>query len=106
MNINQMMKQAQEMQKKMDELKNKMSETEYEGKAGGGLVKVIATGNGNIKSIDIDKSAIDPEEKEMLEDLVIAAISDVKSKVEEDSQNQMSSMMGGMNLPPGFKMPF
>jgi nucleoid-associated protein EbfC len=106
MNINKMMQQAQAMQKKMEELKNKMATTEYEGKSGGGLVLVTVTGEGLVKGVKIDNSIIVQNEKEMLEDLIVAAINDAKAKVEEDSQNQMSSAMSGLGLPSGFKMPF
>lgn len=106
MNINQLMKQAQEMQKKMASLKEKMAQAEYEGKSGGGLVTVVLTGESILKSISIDKSIIVAEEKEVLEDLIVAAFNDAKNKADDDSQNQLSSSMGGMGLPSGFKMPF
>lgn len=106
MNIQKMMQQAQQMQQKMEELKQKMAHTEYEGQSGGGMVKIKFNGEGNMISVNIDKSAIDPNDKEMLEDLIVAAANDAKSKADEDSKNQMSSSLGGMNLPSGFKMPF
>lgn len=106
MNIQKMMKQAQEMQQKMEELKAKMAKTEYEGQSGGGMVKAKFNGEGQMISISIDDSLMEKDEKEMLEDLIVAATNDAKSKVEADSQNQMSSALGGMNLPSGFKMPF
>lgn len=105
MNINQLMKQAQAMQKKMQEFKDKMSDAEYTGKSGGGLVVIAINGESTLKSISIDPSLLQPSEKEMLEDLIVAAFNDAKSKLEADSQNQLSSM-GGMGLPPGLKMPF
>ena len=104
-NINQLMKQAQEMQKKMAESQKEMETKEYEGKAGGEMVKVIMNGKGELKSIKIDQTIVDPEEVEMLEDLIVAAINAAKLKVEEDSKNSMSDMFGG-SLPPGLKMPF
>jgi hypothetical protein len=106
MNINQLMKQAQEMQKKMTSLKENMAKAEYEGKSGGGLVKAVLTGELVLKSISIDKSIIVPEEKEVLEDLILAAYNDAKNKADDDSQSQLSSSMGGMGMPSGFKMPF
>ena len=106
MNINQMLKQAQAMQKKMSELKDKMANAEYVGKSGGGLVSLTVTGDGQIRGVSIDKSLINPEEKEILEDLIVAAFNDAKNKVDSDSQTQLSSAFDGMGLPPGFKMPF
>jgi len=100
------MKQAQSMQQKMNELKDKMAATEYEGKAGGGLVALVMNGENKLKSISIDASILKPDEKEILEDLVVAAFNDAKNKVDQDSQNQLSSSLGGMGLPPGMKMPF
>ena len=104
-NINQLMKQAQDMQKKMSESQKAMESKEYEGKSGGEMVKVIMTGKGEVKSIKLDKTIVDPEEIEMLEDLVVAAVNYAKAKLDEDSKNTMSDMFGG-SLPQGFKMPF
>ena len=104
-NINQLMKQAQEMQKKMAESQKEMESKEYEGKSGGEMVKVVMCGNGELKSVKLDKTIIDPQELEMLEDLIIAAVNDAKAKVDEDSKSSMSDMFGG-SMPPGFKMPF
>jgi DNA-binding YbaB/EbfC family protein len=104
-NINQLMKQAQEMQKKMAASKEEIENKEYEGKAGGKMVKVIITGKGEMKSIKLDQTIVDPAEIEMLEDLIVAAVNDAKSKLDSDSQGIMSDMFGG-SLPSGFKMPF
>ena len=105
-NLGNMMKQAQELQKKMAEAQNKLNEIEVEGTSGGGLVKVIATAKGSFKTMSIDKSLIKIEEKEILEDLIIAAINDAKQKGENAAQEQMKSLTGGLPLPPGMKLPF
>ena len=105
-NLGNMMKQAQELQKKMAEAQNKLNEIEVEGTSGGGLVKVIATAKGSFKTMSIDESLIKIEEKEILEDLIIAAINDAKQKGEVASQEEMKSLTGGLPLPPGMKLPF
>ena len=105
-NLGNMMKQAQELQKKMAEAQNKLNEIEVEGTSGGGLVKVIATAKGSFKTMSIDESLIKIEEKEILEDLIIAAINDAKQKGENAAQEQMKSLTGGFPLPPGMKLPF
>ena len=93
------------MQKKMQEFKDKMSSSEYIGKSGGGIVSLTINGDNILKSISIDPSLLKESEKEMLEDLIVAAFNDAKNKLESDSQNQISAL-GGMGLPPGMKMPF
>ena len=105
-NLGNMMKQAQELQKKMAEAQNKLNEIEVEGTSGGGLVKVIATAKGSFKTMSIDESLIKIEEKEILEDLIVAAINDAKLKGENAAQEQMKSLTGGLPLPPGMKLPF
>tara|TARA_Y100001970_G_scaffold247302_1_gene315950 strand:- start:81 stop:404 length:324 start_codon:yes stop_codon:yes gene_type:complete len=105
-NIGNMMKQAQQLQKKMAEAQEKLNLIEVEGISGGGLVKVIATAKGDIKRINIDESLLKKEEKEMTEDLIIAAINDAKQKGETASQEEMKSITGGLPLPPGMKLPF
>lgn len=105
-NFNQFLKQAQGMQKKMQEAQEQMANTRYTGKAGGGLVEIIATGRGEIEKVSIDVSLLKEEEKEILEDLIKVAINDAKQKSDQDSQNSLSGALGGMSLPPGFKMPF
>lgn len=105
-NIGKMMKQVQDMQKNMAEMRKKMEESEYTGNSGGDAVNVVINGNGYVKSIKINPSVVDPQDIEMLEDLLIAAINDAKKKVDDTSENMLSGMMGGMSLPPGFKFPF
>ena len=88
-NIGNMMKQAQQLQKKMSEAQEKLKSIEVEGISGGGMVKVIVNAKGDIKKIDIDKSIIDPNEKEMIEDLILAAINDAKRKAENVASEEM-----------------
>ncbi len=104
-NMSLLMKQAQEMQKKMAESQQALEQKEYEGQAGGGMVKAKVNGKGHAKSFKIDSSIVSKDEIEMLEDLLVAAFNDAKKKQEEDSNSTMSSMFGG-NMPAGFKMPF
>jgi DNA-binding YbaB/EbfC family protein len=105
-NIGNMMKQAQQLQKKMAEVQEKLNSIEVEGVSGGGMVKVLATGKGEIKRIHIDDSLLVKDEKEMMEDLIVAAINDAKQKGEAASQEEMKSVTGGIPLPPGMKLPF
>ena len=105
-NIGNMMKQAQQLQKKMAEAQEQLSSIEVEGVSGGGMVKVIATAKGEIKRILLDDSIMKPEEKEITEDLIVAAINDAKQKGEVASQEKMKEITGGIPLPPGMKLPF
>jgi DNA-binding YbaB/EbfC family protein len=105
MNINDLMKQAQDMQSKMQKMQDDMANAEVKGEAGAGLVSVVMTGRHDVKRVHIDESLM-KEEKEMLEDLLAAAVNDAVRKVEAQSRDQMSKMTAGLGLPPGFKMPF
>lgn len=105
MNIQGLMKQAQMMQKRMAEEQAKLAEEEVEGTSGGGMVKVTLNGKFAMTKINIDKSLIDPEEAEVLEDLVLAAYNDAKDKVDAKMNESMSSLTGGLNL-GGMKLPF
>ena len=105
-NFNDMMKKAQEMQKKMQEMQNSLSNLEVEGTSGGGMVKVIMNCKNEVKKIDVDPSVIKQDDKIMMEDLIVAALNDAKSKAEEKSQDEMKKLTGGLGLPPGMKMPF
>ena len=105
-NIGNMMKQAQQLQKKMTEAQEKLDSIEVEGISGGGMVKVLATAKGDIKRIMIDDTLMSKEEKEITEDLIVAAINDAKQKGEAASQEEMKSVTGGIPLPPGMKLPF
>tara|TARA_B100000214_G_C23574242_1_gene448755 strand:- start:160 stop:483 length:324 start_codon:yes stop_codon:yes gene_type:complete len=105
-NFGNMMKQAQQMQKKMSEAQEKLNNIEVEGVSGGGVVKVVASAKGEIKKISLDNSLLKVEEKEILEDLIVAAINDAKQKGETATQEEMKSLTGGLSLPPGMKFPF
>ena len=105
-NLGNMMKQAQQLQKKMSEAQDKLNDIEVEGTSGGGVVKVIATAKGDLKKISLDDNLLKKEEKEILEDLIIAAINDAKQKGETAAQEEMKSLTGGLPLPPGMKLPF
>lgn len=105
-NIGNMMKQAQQLQKKMSEAQEKLKSIEVEGVAGGGMVKVIATAKGDVKRVIIDDSLMSKNEKEITEDLIVAAINDAKQKGEAASQEEMKLVTGGIPLPPGMKLPF
>ena len=105
MNIQGIMKQAQMMQKKMEEEQAKLAQEEIEGSSGGGMVKVVLNGKFDMKKLNIDKSLIDADESEVLEDLIVAAYNDAKNKVDAKMQDSMSAMTGGINL-GGLKLPF
>ena len=105
-NIGNMMKQAQQLQKKMTEVQEKLNSIEVEGVSGGGLVKVTATAKGEIKRIQLDDSIIKIEEKEITEDLIVAAINDAKQTGEIATQEEMNNLTGGLPIPPGMKLPF
>lgn len=100
-----MMKQAQKMQENMQKAQAELAEMEVTGKAGGGMVSVIMNGRHDVKRVSIDDSLLS-EDKDMLEDLVAAAVNDAVQQVEKTSQEKMAGMMGGMQLPPGMKLPF
>ena len=105
-NLGNLMKQAQQMQAKMQEMQQRLAEMEVEGASGGGMIKVTATGKGDVKRLKIDKSLVDPNDVEVLEDLVVAAINDARSKADAMSVEEMQKLTGGLNLPPGIKLPF
>ena len=105
-NIGNMMKQAQQLQKKMSEAQEKLNNIEVEGSSGGGLVKVISSAKGDLKKITIDNSLLKVDDKEILEDLLVAAVNDSKKKGEVATQEEMKSITGGLPLPPGMKLPF
>ncbi len=108
--IEEMMKAAQEaaakVQAQMQEAQAKLDSVEVEGVSGGGLVKILASAKGRIKSISIDDSLIVPSDKQMLEDLLAAAFNDAREKADRVSNEEMGKMTSGLPLPPGFKLPF
>ncbi len=103
--IGNIMKQAQQMQANMQKMQEEVANMEVEGQAGGGLVKVTMTGRHDVKRVSIDDSVLQ-DDKEMLEDLIAAAVNDAVRQVEKVSQEKMSSITAGFNLPPGMKLPF
>lgn len=105
-NIGKMMKQAQQMQAKMAEMQAALETVEMTGAAGGGMVQVTLNGKTDLKSVKLDKSLLDPNEVEVLEDLIVAAFNDAKTRVEAHVQQEMAKVTGGLQLPGGFKLPF
>ncbi|KAF0102889.1 MAG: hypothetical protein FD187_748 [bacterium] len=103
--IGNLMKQAQQMQDNMQKLQAKIADMEVEGESGAGLVKVVMTGKHDVRRISIDPSLL-ADDKDMLEDLVAAAVNDAVRKVEAMVQEKMSAATAGLPLPPGFKLPF
>ncbi|HVY21287.1 MAG TPA: YbaB/EbfC family nucleoid-associated protein [Bauldia sp.] len=101
-----MMKQARELQTKMEQLQQEVAAMEIVGTAGGGLVTVTMTGKSEMKAIHVDPSLIKPEEAEILEDLIVTAVNDARAKAEAALAERMRSMTGGLQLPPGMKLPF
>lgn len=105
-NLGDMMKQVQAMQSRMAEIQARLEQASVTGQSGGGLVKVSLSGKGAMTRLEIDPSLLRPEEKEILEDLIVAAHSDAKTKSEAMMAEEMKSVTGGLPLPPGFKLPF
>jgi DNA-binding YbaB/EbfC family protein len=105
-NIAGLMKQAQQMQQKMADMQAKLDAAEIEGVAGAGLVRVVLTGKGALKSVKVDPKLADPAETEMLEDLIVAAHADAKGKLDVLTEAEMKNATGGLNLPAGLKLPF
>ncbi|WP_188150692.1 YbaB/EbfC family nucleoid-associated protein [Teredinibacter waterburyi] len=103
--LGDLMKQAQEMQAKMQKMQEDIANLEVEGQSGAGLVTVVMTGRHDVKKVSIDDSVL-TEGKEMLEDLVAAAVNDAVRKVEDTNKSKLGDLTGGMQMPPGFKMPF
>lgn len=106
MDVMKLMKQAQEMQAKMQAAQSELETIEVEGQAGGGLVKLRLTAKGDMKAVAVDPSLLLASEKEILEDLLLAAHADARKKAEAASAEMMKSVTAGLPLPPGFKLPF
>jgi len=102
--IGNLMKQAQEMQKNMQAAQAEIAQMEVAGESGGGMVKVVMTGKHELVKVDIDESLMD--DKEMLEDLIAAAVNSAVRNVEDVTQDKMGGLTAGMDMPPGMKMPF
>ena len=101
-----MMKSAQEMQGKMAQMQDDLANMSVIGESGAGLVKATATAKGELNALDIDPSIFDPNEKEVVEDLILAAIKDAQQKASEKSQSEMKKLAEEMGLPPGMDLPF
>ena len=99
-----MMKKVQEMQSKMAALQDELETIEVEGASGGGMVKVVMTAKGAVKGVTIDESLLQPGEKDILEDLMVAAVNDARTKAERTAQDRMSSITAGLPIPPGMKL--
>ena len=95
-NMNNLMIQAQKMQKQMEETQKQLQETDYEGTAGGGVVKVVINGNKVVKSVGLAEEVVDPDDIEMLEDLIVAATNEALRAMDEDAQNKMGKLTGGL----------
>lgn len=106
MNIGQMMKQVQAMQSKMTDVQSRLADMQTEGQAGGGLVVATMNGKGELKKLKIDPKTVDPSDMEMLEDLIVAAVSDAKNKMDSLVAGETEKAMGSLQLPPGMKLPF
>ncbi len=105
-NLGQMLRQAQELQEKMAEMQAKLEQHEITGQAGAGMVTVKLDGKGQMRGLELDPSLLDPAELEVLEDLVMAAHNDAKTKLEAFTAEEMGKLTGGLQLPPGMKLPF
>lgn len=101
-----LMKQAQQMQAKMAETQLELDQVEVEGAAGGGLVKLRLTAKGVLKAIEIDPGLLAPDQKAILEDLIVSAHTQARAKADEAMAEKMKELTGGLQLPPGFKLPF
>jgi DNA-binding YbaB/EbfC family protein len=101
-----MMKKAQEMQEKMGQMQEDLQNISVTGESGAGLVKATATAKGVLTGLDIDPSIFNPDEKEVVEDLILAAIKDAQTKAAEKAADEMGKLTKGMGLPPGMKLPF
>ena len=100
-NLGDMMKQARELQGKMEQLQTELETLEVQGSAGAGMVTVTMTGKGEVKKVAIDPSLMKEDEREILEDLIVAAAADAKGKAERAAQDKMKDITGGLQLPPG-----
>ncbi len=105
-NISQLIKQAQAMQEKMADMQAQLEAVEMTGVAGAGMVELVLNGKSDMKKIKIDKSLLDPNEAEVLEDLIVAAFADARRKVSAYAEQEMQKLTGGLPLPGGMKLPF
>jgi DNA-binding YbaB/EbfC family protein len=100
-NMGNMMKQAQQMQQKMQDMQQRLADATVTGNAGGSMVSITMTGSGHVKAVALDESLLKADEKEILEDLIVAALNDAKQKSETLAQTETQKIMGGLALPPG-----
>jgi len=105
-NFEEIMEMAQNAQAELQKAQDNLDKVEVEGASGGGLVKVRATAKGRILGIDLDESLLQPSEKAMLEDLIVAALNDARTKADAAANSEMQKMSTALPLPPGFKLPF
>lgn len=105
-NLSEMLKKAQEMQSRMGDMQAELDHVEVEGSAGAGMVKVVMTAKGDLKKVTLDDSLFTAEDKEVVEDLIVAAHAQAKEKAATVMQDRMKDLTGGIDLPAGFKMPF
>ena len=103
--LGSLMKKAQQMQEDMKKAQEELKNLEVEGQAGGGLVKIVMTGKHEVRKVHIEESLLE-EDKDMLEDLIAAALNDASNKVDKSTKDQFSSLANGLNLPGGMKLPF
>ena len=101
-----LMKQAQEMQERMQKMQEELANVEVNGESGAGLVKATASAKGELKALDIDPSIFNADDKEVVEDLILAAVKDAQSKAQEAAEAEMRKLTEGMGLPAGMKLPF
>jgi nucleoid-associated protein EbfC len=106
MDIMNMMKKAQAVQAKLQEAQDELGRVEVEGQSGGGMVSLRLTAKGELKGVRIDPTLLTPPDKEMLEDLIVAAFADAKAKADRAAAEKMQSLTAGLSLPPGMKLPF
>lgn len=104
-NLSQMLKQAQKVQEEIAALQERLSELTVTGRAGGGMVEATVSGKGELKKLKIDPKLMTPEDAEMLEDLIVAAVNDGHEKAQRMAADEMAKMAGGLQLPPGFTLP-
>lgn len=105
-NFSEMLKKAQVMQSKMQDMQEDLENLEAEGQSGAGMIQMRVNGKGYIKNLQIDPTLLNPDEVEILEDLIVAAYSDARTKADEMAQEKMAELTQGMNLPGGMKLPF
>lgn len=105
-NLGDMMRKAQEMQQRLGDMQNTLGNAEVSGQSGGGMVQITLNGKGMAKMVKLDPKVVDPTDVSMLEDLLVAAINDAQAKVQQHVESETQKIMGGINMPPGFKLPF